>query len=61
MEIKHPATKHAQRIRLLERTHALVKAHPKTAYGELGKSWHNFLLLAVLNGTYKTTYNATFG
>ena len=55
IELKHATMKHHQTIGLLERTHASVKMHQKTATGEF-RNDHN---LAVLN--HNTTYHASLG
>ena len=56
---EHAAMKHAQTIRLLERTHTSVKPHLKAATGEFRNNWHKYLSLAVLN--HNTTYHASLG
>ena len=57
IELKHATMKHAQTIRLLERTHASVKMHLKAATGEFRNNWHKNLPLEVLN--HNTTYHAS--
>ena len=59
IELKHATVKHAQKIGLLERTHASVKTHLKATTGEFRNNWHKYLPLAVLN--HNTTYHASLG
>ena len=59
IELKHATMKHAQTIGLLERTHASVKTHLKTATGEFRNNWHKYRPLAVLN--HNTSYHASLG
>ena len=57
--LKHAATKHAQTIGLLERSHASIKQALKIETGERRSLWHKYVSIAVLN--YNTTYHASIG
>ena len=47
--LKHATTKHAQRIGLLERSHASIKQALKIERGERRSLWHKYVSIAVLN------------
>ena len=53
--LKHPNTKHAQAIGLLERSHASIKQALKVETGERRSLWHKYVSIAVLN--YNTFYH----
>ena len=55
--LKHPTTKHAQTIGVLERAHATNKTSLKMASSEYRKQWHKYLPIAILN--YNTTYHSS--
>ena len=57
--LKHTATKHAQTIGLLERSHASIKQALKIETGERRSLWHKYVSIAVLN--YHTSYHASIG
>ena len=56
--LKHATTKHAQRIGLLERSHAAIKQALKIETGERRSFWHKYVNIAVLN--YNTSYHTSF-
>ena len=58
-EVRHATTKHAQKIGILERTHASLKTSLKTSTGERKSRWHNYVQIAVMN--YNTTYHKNLG
>ena len=57
--LKHATTKHAQTIRLLERSHASIKQSLKIETGERRSLWLKYVSIAVLN--YNTSYHASIG
>ena len=57
--LKHATTKHAQRIGLLERSHASIKQSLKIQTGERRSLWHKDVSIAVLN--YNTSYHSSIG
>ena len=57
MNLKHPTSKHAQKIGVLLRAHASITTSLKMALGEYGKQWHKYLPIAILN--YNTTYHSS--
>ena len=57
--LKHATTKHAQRIRLLERPHASIKQALNIETGERRSLWHKYVNIAVLN--YNTSYHSSIG
>ena len=57
--LKHATTKHAQTIRLLERSHASIKQALKIETGERRSLWHKYVKIAVLN--YNTSYHTSIG
>ena len=57
--LKHATTKHAQTIRLLERSHASIKQALKIETGERRSLWHKYINIAVLN--YNTSYHTSIG
>ena len=57
--LKHATTKHAQTIRLLERSHASIKQASKIETGERRSLWHKYVKIAVLN--YNTSYHTIVG
>ena len=57
--LKHAATKHAQTIGLLERSHASIKQPLKVETGERRSLWDKYVSIAVLN--YNTSYHASIG
>ena len=57
--LKHATTKHAQRIGLLERSHASIKQSLKIETGERRSLWHKYISIAVLN--YNTSYHSSIG
>ena len=59
IQISHASTKHAQTIRILERTHASIKTALKISTGERRSMWHKYVQIAVMN--YNTTYHETLG
>ena len=59
INIKHATTKHAQRIGLLERSHASIKQALKIDTGERRSLWHKYISIAVLN--YNISYHTSIG
>ena len=59
IRISHASTKHAQKIGLLERTHASLKTSLKTSTGERRSMWHKYAQIAVMN--YNTSYHENLG
>ena len=57
--LKHATTKHAQTIRLLERSHASIKQALKIETAERRSLWHKYVSIAVPN--YNTSYHASIG
>ena len=57
--LKHATAKHAQTIRLLERSHASIKQALKIETRERRSLWHEYVNFAVLN--YKTCYHTSIG
>ena len=57
--LKHPTTKHAQTIGLLERSHASIKKALKIETGGRRSLWHKYISIAVLN--YNTSYHSSIG
>ena len=57
--LKHATTKHAQTIRLLERSQASIKQALKVETGERRSLWHKYINIAVLN--YNTSYHPSIG
>ena len=57
--LRHATTKHAQTIRLLERSHASIKKALKIERGERRSLWHKYVNIAVLN--YNTPYHTSIG
>ena len=57
--LKHPTTKHAQTIGLLEQSHASIKQSLKIETGERRSLWHKYVSIAVLN--YNTSYHSSIG
>ena len=57
--LKHTTTKHAQKIGLLERSHASIKQSLKIETGERRSLWHKYNSIAVLN--YNTSYHSSIG
>ena len=55
--LKQAATKHAQTIGLLERSHASIRQALKIETGERRSLWHKYVRIAVLN--YSTSYHAS--
>ena len=55
--LKHAATKHAQTIGQLERSHASIKQALKIETGEWRSLWQKYVSIAVLN--YNTSYHAS--
>ena len=55
--LKHAATKHAQTIGLIERSHASIKQALKNETGEERSLWHKYVNTAVLN--YNTSYHTS--
>ena len=55
IRINHAATKHAQTIGILERTHASLKTCIKTSTGERRSMWHKYVQIAFMN--YNTSYH----
>ena len=59
IEIRHATTKHAQRIGILERTHASIKTALKISTGQRKSMWHKHVQIAVMN--HNTTYHESIG
>ena len=57
LNLKHATTKHAEKIRVLERAHAKITTSLKMASDENRKYWHKYLFIAILN--YNTTYRSS--
>ena len=57
--LKHAKTKHAQAIRLLERSHTSTKQTLKIETGEPHSLWHKYVSIEVLN--YNTSCHASIG
>ena len=57
--LKHATKQHAQKIGMLERTHASVKQALKIERGGGSSLWHKYVNIAVL--TYNTSYHAGIG
>ena len=57
--LKHAATKQAQTIGLLERSHASIKQALKIETGDRRSLWHKYINIAVLN--YNTSYHTSIG
>ena len=57
--LKHPTTKNAQTIGLLERSHMSLKQALKIETGEWRSFWHKYVSIAVLN--YNTSYHKSIG
>ena len=57
--LKHAATKHAQTIGLLERSHASIKQSLKIETGERRSMWHKYISISVLK--YNTSYHSSIG
>ena len=57
--LKHATRKHAQTIKLLERSHASIKKALNIETGERRSLWHNYINIAVLN--YNTSYHTSIG
>ena len=57
--LKHATTKHAQKIGLLERSHASIKQSLKIETGARRSLWHKYINNAVLN--YNTFYQTSIG
>ena len=57
--VNHAAIKHAQTIRLLERSHASIEQALKIETGERRSLWHKYINIAVLN--YNTSYHTSIG
>ena len=57
--LKHATTKHAETVRLLERSHGSIKQALKIETGERRSLWHKYLNIAVLN--YNTSYHTSIG
>ena len=57
--LKRATTKQAQKIGLLERSHASIKQALKIETGERRSLWHNYVSIAVL--TSNTSYHASIG
>ena len=55
--VKHASTKYAQRIQLLEQSHASTKQALKIETGERRSLWHNYIKIAVPN--YNTSYHTS--
>ena len=47
--LKHATTKHAQKIGLLDQSHASIKQALKIETGERRSLWHKYVSIAVLN------------
>ena len=56
---KHAATKHAQTIWTLERTHRSLRKTLKIQTGERRSKWHKYINIAVFN--YNTSYHTSIG
>ena len=56
---QHAATKHAQTIGMLERTHASLKKNLKIETRERRSIWHKYVNIAVLN--YNPSYHTSIG
>ena len=59
IQINHASTKHAQRIGILERTHASIKTAIMMSTGKRRSMWQKYVQMAVIN--YNTTYHETLG
>ena len=59
MTLQHASTKHAQTIRMLERTHASLRKTLKIETGERRSMWHKYVNIAALN--YNTYYHTSIG
>ena len=59
LTVKHAATKHAQKIGLLELSHASIKQLLKIETGERRSLWHKYVSIAVLD--YNTSYDISIG
>ena len=57
--LRHATTKHAQTIKLLERSHASIKQSLKIETGERRSLWHKYVSIAVLN--YNTSHHSSIG
>ena len=57
--LKHATTEHAQKIGLLERSHASIKQSLKIETGERRSLWHKYISIPVLN--YNTSYHSSIG
>ena len=57
--LKLATTKHAQKIGILERSHASINKSLTTETGERISFWHKYVTIAVPN--YNTSYHASFG
>ena len=57
--LQHATTKHAQKIGMLEQTHASLKKTLKIETGERRSMWHKYVNIAVLN--YNTSYHTSLG
>ena len=57
--LMHATTKHAQRIGLLERSHASIKQTLKIETGERRSLWHKYVNTAVLS--YNSSYHTSIG
>ena len=55
--LKHAATKHAQTIGLLERSHSSIKQTLMIETGERRSLWHKYISIAVFN--YNTSYHSS--
>ena len=59
INLKHATTKHAQTIRLLERSYASIKEALKIKTGERRSLWHKYVSIVFL--TYDTSYHTSIG
>ena len=57
--LKHATTKHAQKVGMPERSHALIKQTLKIQTGERLSLWHKYVSIAVLN--YNSSYHTSVG